>query len=129
MLTKEASIKILFGVIFKNKRLLVMSYNYLPLDRKWLSFQQVKDLLDYNEHVSITFDAHDRIMQCREYLDKKMKEQDALFYGINTGFGFLQNVQIDNGQIEQLQYNLLKSHACGLGEEVPKDIVKLMLWL
>ncbi len=106
-----------------------MSYNYLPLDRKWLSFQQVKDLLDYNEHVSITFDAHDRIMQCREYLDKKMKEQDALFYGINTGFGFLQNVQIDNGQIEQLQYNLLKSHACGLGEEVPKDIVKLMLML
>ncbi len=59
-----------------------MSYNYLPLDRKWLSFQQVKDLLDYNQHVSITFDAHDRIMQCREYLDKKMKEQDALFYGI-----------------------------------------------
>ncbi len=106
-----------------------MSYNYLPLDRKWLSFQQVKDLLDYNQHVSITFDAHDRIMQCREYLDKKMKEQDALFYGINTGFGFLQNVQIDNGQIAQLQYNLLKSHACGLGEEVPKDIVKLMLML
>src|SRR4030095_16334465 len=94
-----------------------------------LSFQQVKDLLDYDQHVSITFDAHDRIIQCREYLDKKMKQSDELFYGINTGFGFLQNVQIDNGQIEQLQYNLLKSHACGLGEEVPKDIVKLMLML
>ena len=42
---------------------------------------------------------------------------------------FLQNVKIDKTQIEQLQYNLLKSHACGLGEEVPKDIVKLMLML
>src|SRR4030095_10352496 len=94
-----------------------------------LSFQQVKDLLDYDQHVSITFDAHDRIIQCREYLDKKMKQSDELFYGINTGFGFLQNVQIDNGKIERLQYNLLKSHACGLGEEVPKDIVKLMLML
>src|SRR4030095_5919719 len=94
-----------------------------------LSFQQVKDLLDYDQHVSITFDAHDRIIQCREYLDKKMKQSDELLYGINTGFGCLQNVQIDNGQIEQLQYNLLKSHACGLGEEVPKDIVKLMLML
>eukprot|EP00897_Mesotaenium_endlicherianum_P003558 jgi/Mesen1/322/ME1156409C09523 len=58
-----------------------------------------------------------------------MAAEDALFYGINTGFGFLQNVKIDAGQIEQLQYNLLVSHACGLGEEVPRDIVKLMLML
>jgi len=106
-----------------------MRYNYLSLDDSWLSFQQVKDLLDYDQQVSITPDAQDRTMQCREYLDKKMKQSDELFYGINTGFGFLQNVQIDNGQIEQLQYNLLKSHACGLGEEVPKDIVKLILML
>src|SRR3954468_20417033 len=106
-----------------------MSYNYLPLDETWLSFQQVKDLLDHNQNLSITSDAYDRIIRCREYLDKKMKQSDELFYGINTGFGFLQNVQIDNGQIEQLQYNLLKSHACGLGEEVPSDIVKLMMML
>ncbi|MFL9483207.1 histidine ammonia-lyase [Chitinophagaceae bacterium LWZ2-11] len=106
-----------------------MSYNYLPLDRKWLHFQQVKNLLDYNQLVSITFDAHERILKCREYLDEKLKDNDALFYGINTGFGFLQNVQIDKDQIEQLQYNLLKSHACGLGEEVPEPIVKLMLML
>ena len=78
-----------------------MSYNYLPLDETWLSFQQVKDLLDYNQHVSITADAYESISKCREYLDKKMKQSDELFYGINTGFGFLQNVQIDNGQIEQ----------------------------
>lgn len=106
-----------------------MSYNYLPLDRKWLHFQQVKNLLDFDQLVSITFDAHERILACREYLDKKMTDKDGLFYGINTGFGFLQNVKIDASQIEQLQYNLLVSHACGLGEEVPKDIVKLMLML
>lgn len=106
-----------------------MSYNYLPLDRKWLNFQQVKNLLDFDQLVSITFDAHERIIKCREYLDKKVDGADELFYGINTGFGFLQNVKIDKTQIEQLQYNLLKSHACGLGEEVPRDIVKLMLML
>lgn len=106
-----------------------MSYNYLPLDRKWLHFEQVKHLLDYDQLVSITFDAHERILQCRDYLDRKMQEPGALYYGINTGFGFLQNVQIDHGQIEQLQYNLIQSHACGLGEEVPRDIVKLMLML
>lgn len=106
-----------------------MSYNYLPLDRKWLHFSQVKHLLDFNQHVSITFDAHERILACRNYLDQKMAEKDSLYYGINTGFGFLQNVKIDADQIGQLQYNLLVSHACGLGDEVPRDIVKLMLML
>ncbi|KAF0241331.1 MAG: hypothetical protein FD183_748 [Chitinophagaceae bacterium] len=106
-----------------------MSYNYLPLDSKWLHFQQVKDLLDFNQLVSITFDAHEKIIACRKYLDEKTSLKDQLFYGVNTGFGFLQNVKIDESQIEQLQYNLLVSHACGLGEEVPKDIVKLMLML
>ena len=106
-----------------------MSYNYLPLDQKWLHFSQVKNLLDFNQHISITFDAHERILACREYLDGKMAEKDRSYYGINTGFGFLQNVKIDADQIGQLQYNLLVSHACGLGEEVPHDIVKLMLML
>lgn len=106
-----------------------MSYNYLPLDRKWLHFDQVKNLLDFDQQVSITFDAHERILACRAFLDEKMEDERQLYYGINTGFGFLQNVKIDASQIGQLQYNLVVSHACGLGEEVPRDIVKLMLML
>jgi histidine ammonia-lyase len=106
-----------------------MSYNYLPLDRKLTNFQQIKNLLQYDQHVSITFDAHERILKCRAYLDKKMQEPNALYYGINTGFGYLQNVRIDADQLSALQNNLLKSHACGLGAEVPKDIVKLMIML
>ena len=106
-----------------------MSYNYLPLDRKHTNFQQIKNLLAYDQLVSITFDAHARILKCREYLDAKMKENDAVFYGINTGFGFLQNVRIDGEQLSELQSNLLKSHACGLGDEVPEEIVKLMIML
>jgi histidine ammonia-lyase len=106
-----------------------MSYNYLPLDRKHTNFQQIKNLLAFDQLVSITFDAHERILKCRGYLDEKMKSPDALYYGINTGFGFLQNVQIDDAQLSELQNNLLKSHACGLGDEVPEDIVKLMVML
>jgi len=94
-----------------------------------LHFNQIKDLLDFDQHISITFNAHKRIVACRDFLNKKMSEENSLFYGINTGFGFLQNVKIDADSIEQLQYNLIVSHACGLGEEVPKDIVKLMLML
>ncbi|MDB5201184.1 MAG: histidine ammonia-lyase [Ferruginibacter sp.] len=106
-----------------------MSYNYLPLDRKHTDFQQIKNLLAFDQHVSITFNAHELIIRCREYLDNKMEDPAALFYGINTGFGYLQNVKIDASQLEELQSNLLKSHACGLGEEVPEPIVKLMMAL
>ncbi|CAL1542762.1 unnamed protein product, partial [Lymnaea stagnalis] len=104
-----------------------MSYNYLPLDKNPTDFQQIKNLLAHEQLVSITFDAHDRISKCRKYLDDKMAGSDDLFYGINTGFGFLQNVHIDKTQLQELQKNLIKSHACGLGEEVPRDIVKLMI--
>lgn len=106
-----------------------MSYNYLPLDRSVLTFQQVKYLLQYKQLVSITFTAHEAILKCREYLDNKLDESNELFYGINTGFGFLQNVQIDKDQLRTLQSNLLLSHACGMGEEVPEEIVKLMIML
>jgi histidine ammonia-lyase len=106
-----------------------MSYNYLPLDKSPLNFQQVKNLLHFNQLVSITFDAHHRITECRNYLDEKLNSGDGLFYGINTGFGYLQNVKIDTAQLQQLQSNLIQSHACGLGDEVPKDIVKLMVML
>lgn len=106
-----------------------MSYNYLPLDRKHTSFRQVKNLLEFEQLVSITFDAHERILICREYLDKKMQDKDALFYGINTGFGYLQNVRVEADQLKELQSNLIQSHACGMGERVPIPIVKLMLML
>ena len=106
-----------------------MSYNYLPLDRSWLSFDQVEHFLEYRQQVSITFDAHKRIIACRDYLDHKLANTNHPIYGINTGFGFLQQVHIDDSQLEQLQYNLLKSHACGMGEEVPKPIIRLMLML
>ncbi len=106
-----------------------MSYNYLPLDASELTFQQVKDFIKYQQLVSITFAAHQSIDKCRKYLDEKLNSSDELFYGINTGFGFLQNVQIDKQQLRTLQSNLLLSHACGMGEEVPAEIVKLMMML
>ncbi|HEV2831962.1 MAG TPA: histidine ammonia-lyase [Hanamia sp.] len=106
-----------------------MTYNYLPLDKSELTFQQVKHLLKYKQLVSITFTAHEAILKCRNYLDEKINSSDELFYGINTGFGFLQNVKIEKEQLNTLQSNLLLSHACGLGDEVPDEIVKLMMML
>ena len=106
-----------------------MTYNYLPLDKSTLTFQQVKNLLKHKQLISITYAAHEAIVKCREYLDNKINSSDELFYGINTGFGFLQDVRIEKEQLNTLQSNLLLSHACGLGDEVPDEIVKLMIML
>lgn len=105
-----------------------MKHN-LTIDDQWLHFGQIQELLNSNQKLTISDTAISQINKCRQYLNKKLESSDALMYGINTGFGFLQNVRIDRDQIEQLQYNLLQSHACGLGEEVPHDIVRLMLLL
>jgi histidine ammonia-lyase len=106
-----------------------MRNKYLDIDDSWMDFQQVKDVLNKKLQLSLTKDAEKKIIRCREYLDKKISGSDELFYGINTGVGFLQNVKISKTQLEELQSNLLKSHACGMGEEVPADIVKLMMML
>ncbi|MBL7755672.1 MAG: histidine ammonia-lyase [Chitinophagaceae bacterium] len=82
-----------------------------------------------NASLELSEEAKENIQRCRDYLDRKMQEKDNTYYGINTGFGALCNVKISESDIEQLQENLVLSHACGLGEEVPLEIVKIMLLL
>src|SRR6188768_467238 len=74
-------------------------------------------------------DAQEKIKRCREYLDKKIETTSQPIYGINTGFGSLYNRYISHDQLEKLQENLVKSHACGTGPEVSQEIVRLMLFL
>ena len=106
-----------------------MSDHHLYIDEHTTDLQRLKEILFSNNPISISAEAISRIRKCRDYLDTKLNNSDELFYGINTGFGFLQNVQIDKAQLQQLQSNLIKSHACGMGEEVPADIVKGMIAL
>jgi histidine ammonia-lyase len=107
-----------------------MTEHNLTLDESELTFQQVKQFLnESNPLVSLSASAEESIQKCRNYLDSKINDSDNLFYGINTGFGFLQNVRINKEELNLLQDNLIKSHACGMGDEVPKEVVKLMLML
>jgi len=98
------------------------------IDESIVSLEQIDDLLN-DSKISLTDAAFTKIENCRNYLYQKMSVYDDLFYGINTGFGYLQNVKIDNDQLETLQENLIKSHACGMGDEVPSEIVKIMMAL
>src|SRR5436190_18088571 len=88
-----------------------------------------KFLKDKEATVELSRASISAINSCREYLDNKLKSNKAPIYGINTGFGSLCDVKIPDRDLEQLQENLVKSHACGMGDEVPQDIVKLMLFL
>jgi histidine ammonia-lyase len=81
------------------------------------------------EKISLGKKSVSNINACRAFLEKKMSEPNATFYGINTGFGSLCNVRIEASELSKLQYNLVVSHACGLGDEVPQAIVKIMLLL
>ncbi len=73
--------------------------------------------------------AEEAIAACRLFLEEKIASGDQLHYGINTGFGSLCNVAIPNSQIEELQENLVRSHAAGAGDPVPLDVVRIMLLL
>ena len=91
------------------------------IDNSDIEFDQFKHMT-IDSTLRLSDESIKKIDNCRQYLDKKMSDNDTLYYGINTGFGFLQNVKIDKEQLEVLQENLIKSHACGLGDEVPKDM-------
>jgi histidine ammonia-lyase len=94
-----------------------------------LSLEKLNDILSSRSKLSLSDSAKEKIISCRNYLDQKLANSNEPFYGINTGFGSLRNIRISAHEIEQLQENLVISHACGVGDEVPQEIVKLMLLL
>lgn len=70
-----------------------------------------------------------KVAQSYAYLQEKIRSSDTLIYGVNTGFGSLCNVQIPAQDLQNLQHNLLKSHACGVGAKIDPQIARLILLL
>ena len=92
--------------------------------------QDIIDVIITQEYkLQLGDDARDRIVKCREYLDRKIAETDKPIYGVTTGFGSLCDINISADQMAELQVNLIKSHACGTGERVDNSIVKIMILL
>ncbi len=94
-----------------------------------LSFEKIDIILKENYKLQLSDKSIHLINKCRNYLDEKMKNQKEPIYGITTGFGSLCNHSISENQLSQLQENLVMSHACGTGDFVPKQIVKIMMLL
>ena len=99
------------------------------INPKELTYRHIEQILSKDCHLELSEESKKRIEKCRAYLDEKMKTQKEPIYGITTGFGPLCSVNIEKENLQQLQENLVMSHACGMGEEVPQEIVRLMLFL
>lgn len=103
--------------------------NSYTVNNEWISLDKINDILANHVQLVLGDNARHAIQKCRTFLDEKIKRHDKLIYGINTGFGSLCNTAISEEDLEQLQRNLVLSHACGMGEEVPQELVKRMLLL
>jgi len=94
-----------------------------------LTFEIIQDILENDIKLELSEESEKLIQKSKNYLDKKLKESEKPIYGINTGFGALCDIEISKDELSKLQENLVISHACNIGPEIPADVVKLMLLL
>lgn len=103
--------------------------NPLDLRAEHLSLKSLHGLLDQNPEIRLSAESKAKVEACRKYLNEKLEREEAPIYGINTGFGSLCNVAIEGKDLERLQVNLVRSHACGSGPRIDLEHVRLMLLL
>lgn len=106
-----------------------MNHDHFIITKQTLTIHAVSDVLKSGKTLCLSESCSQDIEKCRDYLDRKMANNDGLIYGINTGFGSLCNTTISKEDLSQLQFNLVRSHACGMGGVVSNEIVKIMLLL
>ncbi|MGD9688832.1 MAG: histidine ammonia-lyase [Phycisphaerales bacterium] len=104
------------------------SSSALVLDGGGLSIDEVVSVARHGRHVRIGAKAARLMKASRAVVDRAIKSGEAL-YGINTGFGSLSKQRISDGDLAHLQRNLVRSHAAGVGEPLPTDVVRGMMLL
>jgi histidine ammonia-lyase len=106
-----------------------MQMQFHEISSTHIDFKGIREIIDKNKQLRLGSDAIYKINRCREYIDNKLSSGNNIYYGINTGFGSLYNKIISTGDLEQLQANLVMSHACGTGSIIDASIIRLMLLL
>jgi histidine ammonia-lyase len=94
-----------------------------------LGFTRIRQILEERMPLNLSERSVSLVNKCRKYLDERLERTQEPLYGINTGFGSLYDRLISKEDLGILQRNLVLSHACGQGEEVPQEITRLMLFL
>jgi histidine ammonia-lyase len=102
---------------------------YHHISSKEISIEEVVSITNSRKKLKLSEASAQSIEKCRSFLNTYLEKSEAPVYGINTGFGSLCDTTISKEDLSQLQSNLVMSHACGTGSEVPMEVVKIMLFL
>lgn len=102
---------------------------FYTISDSFLTLDELGEIVVEGKKIKLGKKTIQRINDCRKYLDKKIEESVKPIYGINTGFGSLCDTEVSKEELNLLQRNLVTSHACGMGDEIPNSIVRLMLLL
>ena len=94
-----------------------------------LTIGRVQEIISCGSRLELGNEAEEAVRKCRGYLDSRMEGIGRPVYGVTTGFGSLCNITIPEEDLSRLQHNLVMSHACGTGDKVRPEIVRLMLLL
>jgi histidine ammonia-lyase len=94
--------------------------NYYALHEVWTAM---------SEPVLLNSETRQKMQASVDFLQRYIQESEAPIYGINTGFGSLQNVQISDAELHELQENLLITHAAGVGPLLSEELTRVMMWL
>ena len=101
---------------------------HLQLDGKNLTIQDLYEAATHPSKISTTPSSRKAMQRSRVLVEEWLAKKERI-YGVTTGFGEFSNVQIPIEKIEELQHNLIVSHAAGTGDPLPADIVRAMMIL
>src|SRR5947199_743761 len=101
---------------------------YVILNGQALSSVQVRAVARHSATVTLGSESISRIQAARAVIDT-LTAQDEKVYGVTTGFGHLSRVRIPHEQLQDLQHNLLRSHAAGVGEPLSEEVTRTMMLL
>jgi histidine ammonia-lyase len=100
----------------------------VELNGQALTLEQIAAVAIGDEHVAISPPARSRIAASRQVIEQ-IVTRDTVVYGVNTGFGKLSDVRVPRDELRQLQLNLVRSHACGIGHPLSAPEVRAMMLL
>lgn len=100
----------------------------LELTGDTLTISDIKQFLSDEDKVEVTAAAYERVKQSRATVEDIIANKETI-YGITTGFGLFSDVRIDEGEYNQLQVNLIRSHACGIGKPFSEEVALVMMLL
>src|SRR5438874_7515589 len=100
----------------------------MQLEGQPVTLAEIAGVALENVPVEVSPSAHPRILASRKVVEEIIA-RDAVVYGVTTGFGKLSDVRIPHDALNQLQLNLVRSHACGIGEPLSEPEVRAMMLL